>query len=79
MIRLHGIGRDAILRASCFFALAGAAWAQIRGPVMGYLPDGGTLRTMSGIPPAGSVGGAITPAGAFSRLRRWRLRPTPAR
>jgi hypothetical protein len=61
-------GRDAMVRASCFLALAGAAWAQIQGPVMGYLPDGGTLRTMSGIPAAGSVGGAITPAGAFSRI-----------
>ena len=62
------IGRDAMLRASCFLALAGAAWAQIQGPVMGYLPDGGTLRTMSGIPAAGSVGVAITPGGAFSRI-----------
>jgi hypothetical protein len=61
-------GRDAMVRASCFLALAGAAWAQIQGPVMGYLQDGGTLRTMSGIPAAGSVGGAITPAGAFSRI-----------
>jgi hypothetical protein len=68
MIGRHGIGRYAMLRASCVFALAGGAWAQIQGPVMGYLPDGGTLRMMSGIPAAGSVGGAITPGGAFSRI-----------
>jgi hypothetical protein len=35
---------------------------------MGYLPDGGTLRTMSGIPAAGSVGAAITSSGTFSRI-----------
>jgi len=35
---------------------------------MGYLPDGGALRTMSGIPAAGSVGAAITPGGAFTRI-----------
>ena len=51
-----------------FFALAGAAWAQVQGPVMGYLPDGGTLRAMAGIPAAGFVGVAITPGGAFSRI-----------
>jgi len=51
-----------------FFALTVVACAQVTGPIMGYLPDGGTLRTMSGIPPAGSVGTAITPRGAFSRI-----------
>ena len=35
---------------------------------MGYLPDGSALRTMSGIPAAGLVGGPITPRGAFSRI-----------
>jgi hypothetical protein len=35
---------------------------------MGYLPDGGGLRTISGIPAAGSVGAAITPGGVFSRI-----------
>jgi len=62
------IGRFTMLRVSCLLVLAGAAWAQVQGPVMGYLPDGGTLRTISGIPAAGSVGVAITPDGAFSRI-----------
>lgn len=62
------IGRQTTLRAACFLALAGAAWAQVQGPVMGYLPDGGALRTISGIPSAGSVGVAITPGGAFSHI-----------
>jgi hypothetical protein len=60
--------RNTLLQASFFLALTGAAWAQVEGPVIGYLPDGGSLRTMSGIPAAGSVGGAITPGGAFSRI-----------
>ncbi len=63
MMRRYGV-----LQTAISFGLAGAAWAQVQGPVMGYLPDGGTLRTMSGIPAAGSVGGAITPGGAFSRI-----------
>jgi len=62
------MGRYAVLRATCFLALAGAAAAQVQGPVMGYLPDGGTLRTMSGIPAAGSVGAAMTAGGAFSGI-----------
>ena len=62
------IGQYTMLRVSCFLALGGAAWAQVQGPVMGYLPDDGALRTMSGIPAAGSVGAAITPPGAFSRV-----------
>jgi len=61
-------GRHTMLRTCCFLALAGAGWAQVQGPVMGYLPDGGTLRAMSGIPAAGSIGVAITPGGAFSRV-----------
>ena len=55
-------------RSAIFFALAGAAWAQVQGPVMGYLPDGGALRTMSGIPAAGFVGVTIPAGGAFSRI-----------
>jgi hypothetical protein len=55
-------------QVAIFFALAGAAWAQVQGPVMGYLPDGGELRPMSGIPAAGFVSVAISPGGAFSRI-----------
>ena len=55
-------------QVAIFLALAGAAWAQVQGPVMGYLSDGGTLRTMSGIPAAGFVGAAITPGVAFSHI-----------
>jgi hypothetical protein len=61
------IARYTMFRALCLLALAGAACAQVQGPVMGYMPDGGTLRTMSGIPAAGAVGVAIA-GGAFSRI-----------
>lgn len=57
-----------IRRYGVLLAFAGAAWAQVQGPVMGYLPDSGVMRTMSGIPAAGSVGVAITPGGTFSRI-----------
>ena len=57
-----------ITRAFVFLAVAGAAWAQVGGPVMGYLPDGGALRMMSGIPGAGSVGAALATDVAFSRI-----------
>ncbi len=63
MIRRYGV-----LRASFFLVLAGAACAQVQGPVIGYLPDAGGLRTMTGIPAAGSVGGAITADGVFSHI-----------
>ena len=51
-----------------FFALTVAACAQVQAPIMGYLPEKGALRTLYGIPGAGSVGAGITPGGAFSRI-----------
>ena len=38
-----------------FFALTVVARAQVRGPIMGYLPEKGALRILNGIPGAGSV------------------------
>ncbi len=55
-------------RYGILFVLTSAAWAQVQGPVMGYLPDGGALRTMFGIPGAGSIGGSTIPGGVFSRI-----------
>jgi hypothetical protein len=51
-----------------FFALSVAAYAQVQGPIMGYLPEKGALRILYGIPGSGSVGLGITPGGAFSRI-----------
>lgn len=57
-----------IARAITFLAMASAASAQLSGPTMGYLPEEGTLRVISGIPAAGSVGDAFTPDPAFTRI-----------
>ena len=57
-----------IARTLVFLALTGAAGAQVRGPVMGYLPDNGALRTLYGIPASGWVGDAVTPDRALSLI-----------
>ena len=49
-------------------ALAVGASAQVRGPVMGYLPDNGVLRTLYGIPASGWVGDTVPPDRALSRI-----------
>lgn len=46
--------------SSAFYLLGSLnAFAQISGPVMGYLPDGGQIRTIHGIAAAGVVSGAL--------------------
>jgi hypothetical protein len=49
-----------ITHAFVFFALTSAAFGQLRGPVLGYVPDGSSLRAMHGIPAAGAVGDALS-------------------
>jgi hypothetical protein len=47
------------------FGLAGsgaACWAQVQNPVLGYVPDGGSIRTMYGIPASGAIGPAASVA-----------------
>ena len=60
--------RNDMLRALIFFTLTGAACAQLRGPVMGYLPEDGALRPIKGIPAAGSVGDPLAADRALSRI-----------
>ena len=48
--------RKKIQLASIVIAMIVPAFAQVQAPVMGYLPEGGTLRTIYGLPFAGSVG-----------------------
>src|SRR5579863_10048618 len=55
-----------MLRTALFFALASAAWGQLGGPVLGYLPDGGPIRTMYGFPAAGAVGAALNTGRALT-------------
>jgi hypothetical protein len=60
--------RTNLLRIVIFGALAMGASAQVQGPVMGYLPDNGALRTLYGIPAAGWVGDGVTPDRALSLI-----------
>ena len=60
--------RTNLLPIVIFGALAVGASAQVSGPVMGYLPDNGTLRTLFGIPASGWVGDAVTPDRALSLI-----------
>lgn len=46
---------------------AGPALAQVGGPVLGYLPDGGSIRTMYGIPASAAIGPVLSAAQTFSK------------
>jgi hypothetical protein len=50
---------NVMLRTALFCTLASAAWGQVSGPVLGYLPEGDSIRTMYGLPAAGAVGAAL--------------------
>jgi hypothetical protein len=43
--------------------LSGAAFAQVGGPVLGYVPEGSSVRTMYGLPAAGAIGPLIAEGG----------------
>ncbi len=57
-----------LLRILMTGALTVGASAQVRGPVMGYLPDNGALLTLHGIPASGWVGDAVTPDRTLSHI-----------
>jgi hypothetical protein len=57
---------NGMLRTALFFTLASAAWGQIGGPVLGYLPDGGSIRTIYGLPASGAVGTALNTGRALT-------------
>jgi hypothetical protein len=52
--------KNMMLPTLAFLAATGAAFGQLTGPVLGYLPDGSSLRAINGIPAAASVGPAVT-------------------
>jgi hypothetical protein len=54
------------LRSALFLTLASAAWGQISGPVLGYLPEGDSIRIMYGLPAAGAVGAALNTGRALT-------------
>ncbi len=43
--------------------LCSAAWAQVGGPLIGYVPEGSTIRPMYGSPAAGAIGAEIAEGG----------------
>lgn len=43
--------------------LSGAAFAQVGGPVLGYVPEGSSIRTLYGLPAAGAIGPVIAEGG----------------
>jgi hypothetical protein len=57
---------NVMLRTALIFFLASAAWGQISGPVLGYLPEGDSIRTMYGLPAAGAVGAALNTGRALT-------------
>lgn len=42
-----------------FFFTAATAFAQMQIPMLGYLPDAGSLRPILGIPSAGAIGNPL--------------------
>ena len=53
-------------------SIGGAAFAQsagsLGGPVLGYVPEGTTIRPLYGLPAAGAIGGTIDAGRAFSQI-----------
>ncbi len=48
--------------------LAGTAVAQVSAPMLGYLPDQGTIRMMNGIPAAASIGPLLNAGQTFTQV-----------
>ncbi len=46
----------------------GAAFAQVGGPLLGYVPEGTGIRPMYGLPGAGAIGSAIATGRTFARM-----------
>lgn len=57
----HRLIRQAALAA----LLAGAVWAQVGAPVLGYLPEGGQIHPVMGIAASASAGPALNFGGSF--------------
>lgn len=57
----HRLIRQAALAA----LLAGAVWAQVGAPVLGYLPEGGQIHPVLGIAASASAGPALNFGGSF--------------
>jgi DNA-binding beta-propeller fold protein YncE len=51
-----------------FISISSAAFAQLGGPVLGYLPQGSSLRLMYGLPAAGAIGSTINAGRDFAQI-----------
>jgi len=49
-------------------SLSSAAFAQVGGPILGYVPEGSTIRPMYGLPAAGAIGGILNAGHNFSQI-----------
>ena len=53
-----------MMRSLIFSTLiTSAAFAQVGGPILGYVPEGATIRPMYGLPAAGAIGAEIAEGG----------------
>jgi hypothetical protein len=57
-----------IMRVFLTVTLAVAALAQVGGPALGYLPDGGTLRAIYGSPAEGTIGPALNAGRKYTQV-----------
>jgi hypothetical protein len=58
-----------IIRSFIFsIALSSAAFAQVGGPILGYVPEGAAIRSMYGLPAAGAIGGIVNTGHNFSQI-----------
>jgi hypothetical protein len=48
--------------------LSSAAFAQVSGPILGYVPDHAAIRTLYGLPAAGAIGGEIDTGREFAQI-----------
>jgi hypothetical protein len=48
--------------------LSTAAFAQVGGPLLGYVPEGAAIRSMYGLPAAGAIGGLVNTGHNFSQI-----------
>jgi hypothetical protein len=49
-------------------SISSAAFAQVGGPVLGYVPEGAAIRSMYGLPAAGAIGGIVNTGHNFSQI-----------
>jgi hypothetical protein len=49
-------------------SISSAAFAQVGGPILGYVPEGAAIRSLYGLPAAGAIGGLIDAGRDFAQI-----------